>query len=74
MSVKCGLTSERYQNDILKVLIKFSEFVECNFDRTQKREEILAFNSKKKRKEDYHDERWITTWNDYLWRIKYFCR
>jgi hypothetical protein len=24
--------------------------------------------------EEDPDERWITTWNDYLWRIKYFFR
>jgi hypothetical protein len=35
-------TCERYQNDILKVLIKFSEFAECDLDRIQKREEILT--------------------------------
>ena len=68
-------TSERYQNDVLKVLIKFSEFVDCDLIRIQKREQILAFlNTKRKGKEDDPDERWITTWNDYLWRIKYFYR
>ena len=68
-------TSERYQNDVLKVLIKFSEFVDCDLDRIHKREHILAFlNTKRKGKEDDPDERWITTWNDYLWRIKYFYR
>ncbi len=68
-------TSERYQNDVLKVLIKFSEFVDCDLIRIQKREQILAFlNTKRKGKEDDPDERWITTWNDYLWRLKYFFR
>jgi len=27
-----------------------------------------------KNKEEDPDEKWITTWNDYLWRIKYFYR
>jgi integrase/recombinase XerD len=25
-------------------------------------------------REEDHEEKWITTWNDYLWRIKYFFR
>jgi integrase/recombinase XerD len=41
----------------------------------QNREQVITFlNTKKKDKEEDPDERWITTWNDYLWRIKYFYR
>ena len=68
-------TSERYQSDILKVLIKFSEFVDCDLSKIEKRDKIVKFlDSKRKSKEVDHDERWIKTWNDYLWRIKYFFR
>ena len=68
-------TSERYQSDILKILVKFSEFVDDNLIDVQKKEQVIAFlNTKVKNKEEDPDERWITTWNDYLWRIKYFYR
>jgi hypothetical protein len=41
----------------------------------QKKQQIIAFlNTKIKSKEEDSEEKWITTWNDYLWRIKYFYR
>ena len=68
-------TSERYQSDILKVLIKFSEFIDDNLLIVEKKQQVIAFlNTKIKSKEEDPEERWITTWNDYLWRIKYFFR
>src|SRR5215207_344216 len=68
-------TSERYQSDILKVLVKFSEFINDNLMNVQKKEQVFAFlNTKIRNKEEDPDERWITTWNDYLWRLKYFFR
>ena len=68
-------TSERYQSDILKVLVKFSDFINDNLMNVQKKEQIFAFlNTKIKSKEEDPEEKWITTWNDYLWRIKYFFR
>jgi integrase/recombinase XerD len=66
-------TSERYQSDILKVLVKFSEFVNEDLVNIQKKDQVIAFlNTKIRNREEDPDERWITTWNDYLWRIKYF--
>ena len=71
--LRAARTSQRYQSDILKVLVKFSEFINDNLINVQKKEQIIAFlNTKIKNKGNDPDERWITTWNDYLWRIKYF--
>jgi len=68
-------TSERYQSDILKVLVKFSEFINDNLINVKKKERVIAFlNTKMKNMEEDPEEKWITTWNDYLWRIKYFFR
>jgi integrase/recombinase XerD len=73
--LEAARTSERYQSDILKVLVKFSEFFNDNLIDVQKKEQVAAFlNTKIKNREEDPDERWITTWNDYLWRIKYFFR
>jgi hypothetical protein len=63
-------TSERYQSDVLKVLVKFSEFVNDNLVNIQKKQQVIGFlNTKIKSKEEDPEEKWITTWNDYLWRI-----
>ena len=36
---------------------------------------IVSFlDTLRKSKEEDPDERWITTWNDYLWRLKMFYR
>jgi integrase/recombinase XerD len=68
-------TSGRYQSDILKVLIKFSEFIDDNLLIVEKKEQVIAFlNTKRKSKENDPEEKWITTWNDCLWRINYFFR
>jgi integrase/recombinase XerD len=40
-----------------------------------KRDQIIAFlDTRIKDSENDPDKRWIRTWNDYLQRIKYFCR
>jgi hypothetical protein len=60
--------SERYQSDVLKVLVKFSEFINDNLMNVQKKEQVIAFlNTKIKNKVEDPEEKWITTWNDYLW-------
>lgn len=39
------------------------------------RQQIIAFLDTRIRDVDIDpDKRWVTTWNDYLWRIKYFLR
>ena len=43
-------TSERYQSDILKILVKFSEFINDNLMNVQKTQQIIAFLNTKIRK------------------------
>jgi hypothetical protein len=70
-------TSENYQNGLLKVLIRYAEHLgnHTTFYQIQEKEQILNFlDSKRKIDKDDPDKKWITTWNDYLWRLKYFFR
>lgn len=70
-------TSDNYQNGLLKVLIRYAEHVgEANtFYQIQDKQKMLSFlDSKRKTEKDDPDKKWITTWNDYLWRLKYFYR
>ena len=68
-------TSERYQNNNLKALIVYSRFLgpSISFFEIKHKGQIISFSDTKiKNSEDDPDKRWITTWNDYLGRIKYF--
>lgn len=70
-------TSERYQNNNLKTIIAYSKFLgpSISLDQVKGRIQITSFlDSKIKGVEQDPDKRWITTWNDYLGRIKYFYR
>ena len=70
-------TSERYQNNNLKAIIAYSKFVgpSVPFHQIKSRSQIISFlDTKIKTTEEDPDKRWITTWNDYLGRIKYFFR
>jgi hypothetical protein len=45
------------------------------FHEVKQREIIVAFlDTRRKSKEEDPEQRWITTWNDYLWRLKMFYR
>jgi integrase/recombinase XerD len=69
--------SERYQNNNLKTIIYLAKSLapDITFYDIQKKEQIIAFlDTKIKSKEADPDRRWITTWNDYLSRIKFFFR
>ena len=68
--------SERHQNNNLKAILAFSLFLDYKpLIEVDKREDILVYlQSKIKGKDLDPDKQWITTWNDYLWRIKYFYR
>jgi integrase/recombinase XerD len=70
-------TSENYQNQNLKAIIVYAKFLgpEITFYDIQKREQIVTFLDTKIKSNDIDpDKKWITTWNDYLWQIKYFLR
>lgn len=70
-------TSERYQNNNLKAIINYSKFLgpSISFNQVKSKVQITSFlDSKIKAIEEDPDNRWITTWNDYLGRIKYFFR
>jgi len=70
-------TSENYQNDLLKVIIRYAQYLgpDLTFYQIQDKEEIIKYlDSKRKTSEEDFDKKWITTWNDYLWRLKYFYR
>ena len=74
--MKTNGTSENYQNQNLKVMIVFANFLgSINFFDEKSKQQIIAFLDIKVRNSAIDaDKRWIPTWNDYLWRIKYFLR
>ena len=49
--LRAARTSERYQSDILKVLVKFSDFINDNFMNVQKKEQVIAFLNTKIKKQ-----------------------
>ena len=66
-------TSERYQNNNLKAIIAYSKYLgpSISFYEKNGKNQIIPFlDTKIKNNEDDPDKRWITTWNDYLVRIK----
>lgn len=69
--------SENHQNNNLKVVIGFAQFLgpHMSFFEISRREQITAFlDTKIKSADDDPEKRWITTWNHYLGRIKLFIR
>ncbi|MGC1927364.1 MAG: hypothetical protein WA667_00185 [Candidatus Nitrosopolaris sp.] len=69
--------SEKNQNNNLKAIIAFANFIgpDVSFYDISSREQILCFlDTKIKNTEKDPEEKWITTWNDYLNRIKLFFR
>ncbi|MGN6622928.1 MAG: hypothetical protein ACTHKK_02155, partial [Candidatus Nitrosocosmicus sp.] len=75
--MKSSGTSEKYQNNNLKTITAFGKFLDpsTTFYSINKRDQIIKFlDTKIKDMSTDPDKRWITTWNDYLSRIKYFFR
>ena len=70
-------TSTNYQKDNIKLMHMFAKFLgeSKTFFDVKDSEPIVAFlNIKRKSKEEDPEQKWITTWNDYLWRLKMFYR
>ena len=70
-------TSENYQNGILKAILNFCAFIgpdKYQLEIRQKEQIVRFIDSKRKNMELDPEQKWVTTWNDYLWRIKYFFR
>lgn len=68
--------SERHQNNQIKVVIYFGTFLgSTSFKEIHNKDEILRFLDTKRKSDEVDPERrWITTWNDYLHKIKRFFR
>ena len=68
--------SERHQNNNLKAILAFSNyFGPIYLKDINKKDDFLRFlQSKIKDKEQDPEQKWITTYNDYLHRIKHFYR
>ena len=69
-------TSINYQKDNIKLLLLFAKFLEIKtFHEVKECETIVLFlDTRRKSKEEDPEQKWITTWNDYLWRLKMFYR
>jgi integrase/recombinase XerD len=74
-------TSANYQRNCIKVMLMFADFLQTNKDQEKNLsqvdsiDDIIAFlDTRRKNKDEDPDQKWITTWNDYLWRIKIFYR
>jgi site-specific recombinase XerD len=75
--IKCNSTSERHQNNNLKAIIAFAEIIESEtiFYQISSREQITKFlDTKIRSNSEDPEQQWITTWNDYLVRIRHFLR
>jgi hypothetical protein len=75
--MKSNGVSERHQNNNLKAVLNFADFVgeKVSFTEINKSEQVLSFlNTKIRSEEDDPEKKSITTWNDYLHRIKHFLR
>jgi hypothetical protein len=68
--------SERHQNNNLKALLSFAQFINSkSLGEIENKDDILTFlQSKIKDKDLDPDQKWITTYNDYLHRLKHFVR
>src|SRR5215211_193452 len=70
-------TGTNYQKDNVKLTYMFAKFIgeSKTFYDVKDSETIVAFlDTRRKSKEEDPEQKWITTWSDYLWRIKMFYR
>ena len=66
--------SERHHYNNPKTTLSFSNYIDQNYlkDISKKEDVLLFLQSKIKVKEQDLEQKWITTCNEYLYRIKYF--
>lgn len=68
--MKSSGTSDKYQNNNLKIIIAFGKFLEpaIFFQSINKRDQVISFLDTRINKDSQADpdKKWITTWNDYL--------
>jgi hypothetical protein len=70
-------SSERHQNNNLKAIISYANYLRpsVTFTSINTSHEVLSFlDTKIRTKEEDPDQKWVTTWSDYLHRIKHFLR
>ena len=74
-------TSASYQRNCIKIILMFAAFShsrrkeEKNLSQINSIDDIITFlDTRRKTKVEDPEQKWITTWNDYLWRIKIFYR
>ena len=75
--MKSNGASERHQNNNLKAIISYANYLGPNVTLASinTSQEVISFlDTKIKTKEKDPDQKWITTWSDYLHRIKHFLR
>ena len=72
--MKSNGTSERHQNNNLKAVIAFANFLgtDTTLLDVRLKEQIMSFLDTKIKNVEDPDKKWITTWNDYLHRINHF--
>jgi integrase/recombinase XerD len=69
-------TSQNYQRGNLKAMIHFAEHIGPStlFLDVDHKQIVRFLDGKIKHEQIDPDKKWITTWNDYLWRLKLFFR
>jgi integrase/recombinase XerD len=69
-------TSQNYQKGNLKAMVHFAEHIGAatSFYEVDNKQVIRFLDTKIKTEQIDSDKKWITTWNDYLWRLKLFFR
>jgi hypothetical protein len=70
--------SERHQNNNLKVVISYARYLGSKGkplrDVKTKKGVLYFLNPKVKGKDEDHEQKWVTIYNDYLQRLKHFSR
>lgn len=67
-------TSQNYQKGNLEAMVHFAEHIgmATSIHDVDNKQVVRFLNTKSEQIDS--DKKWITTWNDYLWRLKLFFR